>query len=106
MSEPRYTYHWLYDDFVIYDGDIPLSDEEVCSRLNSAVFTPADIAAAHLKCGTCDYYGLNHPDGWNECINEDSPYFERHDGMIDRDVDYCRFHSELTKPHTPQEEQR
>ncbi len=59
--------------------------------------TPADIAAAHPKCGSCDYYGLNHPDGWNECINEDSPYFERHDGMIEKDVDYCRYHSELSK---------
>ena len=68
--------------------------------------TAEQIAQAHPKCGTCDYYGLNHPGGWNECINEDSPYMERHDGMIDKDVDYCRFHSELTEPHTPQEEQR
>ncbi len=55
------------------------------------------VKDAHPKCGSCDYYGLNHPDGWNECINEHSPYMERHDGMIYKDVDYCRFHSELAK---------
>lgn len=61
--------------------------------------TPEEIKAAHGKCGTCSYYGLLHTKPWNECLNYESPYFARHDGMIDKDKDYCRFYEEYCRNH-------
>jgi hypothetical protein len=61
--------------------------------------TPEDIKLFHGKCGTCSFYGLNHTPPWNECLNPESPYFARHDGMIDKGKDYCRFHEDYYRNH-------
>jgi hypothetical protein len=52
--------------------------------------TPAEVAAAHPKCGTCKWRHRSNLDG-------QSPM---HDENIDPALDYCRHHSELTRETT------
>lgn len=63
--------------------------------------TPAEVAAAHPKCGTCGFHGLNSMlkiKPYNACMNPRSPYFVVADGIIDPALDYCRFHPDLNTP--------
>ena len=55
--------------------------------------TPADIAAAHPKCGTCDYVREFKDCGetlWHECENRQSAYWADHVNPL---TDYCPHHS-------------
>jgi hypothetical protein len=63
--------------------------------------TPADIAAAHPKCGTCDHF--ERQTDWNgagACINPESPHNLHDDSLhcrseVDPTTDYCPHHSEI-----------
>lgn len=57
--------------------------------------TPAEISAAHPKCGSCDWCGESPPDVPDfvkECDNDKSQHL-----FVDPNADYCRWHSELMK---------
>lgn len=54
--------------------------------------TPAEVAEAHPKCGTCGFklYSTRH--GVDFCFSPASPMRAK---IVDPALDYCRFHSEL-----------
>ena len=62
--------------------------------------TPAEVAEAHPKCGTCGFWKLNSAPNRRSfygCMNPRSQHFVASIGSIDPALDYCRHHSTLTK---------
>lgn len=87
------------DDAAHWVGHTPVDYDER-NRAALAVLS-APIAAAHPKCGTCGFHGLNSMlkiKPYNACMNPRSPYFVVADGIVDPALDYCRFHPELNQP--------
>lgn len=83
--------------------DIEGYDEEGRHQTGCRHATPAEVAAAHPKCGTCRFYGRNSSlrvKPCNACMNPRSPYFVVADDIINPALDYCRHHSELNKETT------
>lgn len=60
----------------------------------SGSMTPAEISAAHPKCGSCDLTRKLMPFVWTICISHMSPCRNQ---IVSAESDYCRWHSELTK---------
>jgi hypothetical protein len=56
--------------------------------------TPKEIAAAHPKCATCEYFGWTYPDD----NPEDKSYVCDMDMLViyNPDRDYCMIHPDIT----------
>ena len=89
--------------------DIEGHDEEGRYQTGCRPATPAEVAEAHPKCGTCghkwthdvQYYGMigyEFPITVHDCTYENNPKtLGFRPKRIDPTLDYCLHHSELTK---------